>query len=58
VSDIGLIAIVLVAFALAIGLVRVLGALIDSGAPDDWTDEPLDTAASSGSSLSAGDGAP
>jgi hypothetical protein len=41
-SDVGLIAIILVAFALAIGLVRVLGRLINSGAPD-WADEPTDT---------------
>jgi hypothetical protein len=41
-SDVGLIAIILVFFALAIGLVRVLGRLIDSGAPDDWADEPTD----------------
>jgi hypothetical protein len=41
-SDVGLIAIILVFFALAIGLVRVLGRLIDSGAPDDWADEPAD----------------
>ena len=42
-SDVGLIAIMLAAFALAIGLVRVLGRLIDSDAPDGWADEPPDT---------------
>lgn len=41
-SDIGLIAILVAAFALAIGLVQVLGRLIDSGA-DGWADEPPDT---------------
>jgi hypothetical protein len=34
-SDIALIAILVVVFALAIGLVRALGRLIDSEAPDD-----------------------
>ena len=34
----------LAAFLLAIGLVRLLGRLIDSGAPDDgWADELPDT---------------
>jgi len=42
VSDVGFIAIMLAAFGLAIGLVRLLGRLIDSGAPDGWADDPLD----------------
>ena len=43
VSDAVLIAILLAAFALAIGLVQVLGRLIDSGGRDGWDDEPPDT---------------
>jgi len=42
-SDAVLIAILLGAFALAIGLVHVLGRLIDSGGHDGWEDEPPDT---------------
>jgi hypothetical protein len=43
-SDVGLIAILLAAFLLAIGLVRLLDRLIGSGAPDDgWADGPPDT---------------
>jgi hypothetical protein len=42
-SDVGLIAIMVAAFALAIGLVQVLGRLIDSGGRDGWADEPPDT---------------
>ncbi|MGD0701035.1 MAG: hypothetical protein ABSA02_14250 [Trebonia sp.] len=43
-GDVGLIAILLAVFLLAIGLIRLLGRLIDSGAPDDsWADEPLGT---------------
>ena len=42
-SDAVLIAILLAAFALAIGLVQVLGRLIDSGGRDGWDDEPPDT---------------
>jgi len=42
-SDVTLIAIMVAAFALAIGLVQVLGRLIDSGGRDDWADEPPDT---------------
>jgi hypothetical protein len=43
-SDVGLIAIMLAAFLLAIGLVRLLGRLIDPGAPGGgWADEPTDT---------------
>jgi hypothetical protein len=53
VSDIALIAILLAAFALAIGLVRALGRLIDSDAPDGWADEPLDTPGPSGRSHGA-----
>jgi len=42
-SDAVLIAILIAAFALAIGLVQVLGRLIDSGGRDGWPDEPPDT---------------
>jgi hypothetical protein len=42
-SDAVPIAILLAAFALAIGLVQVLGRLIDSGGRDGWDDEPPDT---------------
>ncbi len=56
-SDIGLIAILLAAFALAIGLVQVLGRLIESDAPDGWADEPPDTATSSGPGLGSQDSA-
>jgi len=43
VSDVGLIVILVAAFALAIGLVQLLGRLIDSSDRDDWADEPPDT---------------
>jgi len=44
--DAGLIAIMLAAFALAIGLVRLLDWLITKGSPvEDLADEPPDTAA-------------
>jgi hypothetical protein len=46
-SDAVLIAILLAAFALAIGLVQVLGRLIDSGGRDGWGDEPPDTGGTS-----------
>ena len=42
-GDAVLIAILLAAFFLAIGLVRVVGRLIDSGDQDSWADEPPDT---------------
>jgi hypothetical protein len=42
-GDVGLIAIMLAAFGLAIGLVRLIGWLIDLDAPDGWADEPPDT---------------
>ena len=43
-SDVGLIAILVAAFLLAIGLVRVLGRLIASDAAEEgWADEPPDT---------------
>ena len=42
-SDAVLIAILLAAFALAIGLVQVLGRLIDSGGRDGLGGEPPDT---------------
>ena len=42
-SDAVPIAILLAAFALAIGLVQVLGRLIDSGGRDGWDDGPPDT---------------
>jgi hypothetical protein len=43
-NDFLLIVILVVFFALAIGLVRVLGAMIDPGAdPDAFDDEPPDT---------------
>jgi hypothetical protein len=42
-SDFLLIAVLVVFFALAIGLVRVLGAMIDRGTdPDSFPDEPPD----------------
>jgi hypothetical protein len=56
-TDVALIAILVAAFALAIGLVRALGRLIDPDAPDGWADEPQDTATSSAPSLSTRDGA-
>jgi len=43
-SDATLIAILLIFFALAIALVRVLGALIEGdGDPDEFADEPPDS---------------
>ena len=43
-SDATLIAILLIFFALAIALVRVIGALIEGdGDPDEFPDEPSDT---------------
>ncbi len=43
-SDVGLIAIFLAAFLLAVGLVQVLDRLIRSGAPGDgWADGPPET---------------
>jgi len=56
VSDVALIAVLLVAFALAIGLVRLLGRLIESDAPDGWVEEPPDTTGSAGPGRSAVDG--
>ena len=48
-SDATLIAILLIFFALAIALVRVLGALIEGdGDPDEFPDEPPDADAPSG----------
>ena len=42
-TDVTLIAILLVFFALAIGLVRVLGRMIEGdGAPGEFPDEPYD----------------
>jgi hypothetical protein len=42
-SDVDLITAMLAAFLLAIGLVRLLGRLIDPGAPGGgWADEPPD----------------
>jgi hypothetical protein len=42
-SDVGLIAIMLAAFLLGIGLVRLLDRLISADAPaDSWADEPPD----------------
>lgn len=46
-SDVGLIATLLAAFLLAIGLLRLLGRLIDSGAPDGWACKPPDTSGAS-----------
>jgi hypothetical protein len=57
-SDIGLIAVMIVAFALAIGLVQLLGRLIDSGGGDDWADEPPDTGGASALSASPDGAAP
>jgi hypothetical protein len=51
VSDAVLIAILLAAFALAIGLVKVLGRLIDPGGQDGWADEPPDTDGNSRAAL-------
>ena len=46
-SDATLIAILLIFFALAIALVRVLGALIEGdGDPDEFSDDPADTTGS------------
>jgi hypothetical protein len=42
-SDAVLIVILLAAFGLAIGLVQVLGRLIDSGGQEGWADEPPGT---------------
>ena len=39
-TDVTLIAILLVFFALAIGLVRVLGRMIGDGDPEEFPDEP------------------
>ena len=50
-SDVGLIALLIAAFALAIGLVQVIGRLIDSGGQDDLADEPPDTNGASGTTL-------
>jgi hypothetical protein len=55
-SDAGLIATLLAAFLLAIGLVRLLGRLIDADAPEDgWAEEPPDTNGT-GSPASAANG--
>ena len=50
-SDVGLIAMLIAAFALAIGLVQVIGRLIESGERDDLADEPPDTNGASGTTL-------
>ena len=50
-SDVALTAILIGAFALAIGLVQVLARLIESGGRDDLADEPPDTNGSSGTAL-------
>jgi hypothetical protein len=50
-SDVALLAIMVVAFALAIGLVQVLGRLIESGGRDDWAAEPPDPAGNNGTAL-------
>jgi hypothetical protein len=43
-SDLGLVAILVASFVLAIGLVRVLGRLIDRDTdPEGWPDEPPGT---------------
>jgi len=47
-SGMGLIAIFVAVFALAIGLIQVLGRLIDSGGRDGWADEPPDTGGTAG----------
>jgi hypothetical protein len=61
-SDVGLIAIMLAAFLLAIGLVRLLGRLINPGAPNGWADDPPDTSeaspADAASRTSAGPASP
>jgi hypothetical protein len=59
VSDVGLTAIMLAAFLLAIGLVRLLGRLIDPDGPDGWADDPPDTSeAGPASGTSAGPASP
>ena len=61
-GDVGLVAIMLAAFLLAIGLVRLLGRLIDPDAPNGWADEPPDTSeagpADAASGTSVGPAAP
>jgi hypothetical protein len=58
-GDVGLVAIMLAAFLLAIGLVRLLGRLIDPGAPNGWADDPPDTSeAGPASGTSVGPAAP
>ena len=39
-GDVALIAVLIAAFALAVGLVKVIGLLVDSGGRDGWADEP------------------
>jgi hypothetical protein len=65
VSDVGLIAILLAAFLLAIGLVRLLDGLVGPDAPDDgWADGPPDAngtdpaSTADGTSTSADPGGP
>ena len=57
-SDVGLIAIFLAAFLLAIGLVQLLDRLIRSGVPDDgWADGPPGTDGTDPASTADGTGA-
>ena len=55
-GDVGLIAIMLAAFGLAIGLVQLIGRLIDPDAPDGWADAPPDTGEAGGTSAGTADG--
>jgi hypothetical protein len=48
VSDAVVTLVLVAAFALAIGLVQVLGRLIDSGGRDGWADEPPDAGTAAG----------
>ena len=55
-SDLGLVAILVASFVLAIGLVRVLGRLIDRDTdPEGFADEPPDTGEAAESSGAAGE---
>jgi len=57
-GDVGLVAIMLAAFGLAIGLVQLIGRLIDPDAPDGWADDPPDTDAAGSGPASPDPGRP